>query len=469
MIPLASELNGLFPYPYPADNQGPTERQVQGGRYANIGKDLTHSWNPPHRRILGWLAHFNPRLKHRSLSRGLAGGGESSFDGKMADELKHSNSLPATMRCVTVKGYGKIDDMVGFSECWPVPEPGKGEMLIKVCDITLKKFLFCRGMVPIFFDKSLQIQYIPGGDVCGVVLKLPTSSSSCSSLSKFKEGDVVVAMFHFRPQGGLADYALVKTAHSAKIVLKAPSSSRNKSNGFLSACEAAAIPSSALAAMLAAKSSVRKGDRVLVLGGGGGVGSHLLQFLKNYGASHVAVTAAASPSSAEAKRLVGLGADDVIDYRRENWWEWKPNNNQNQFDMVVDLVGSYESWRRAAKRGGVLKTGWKGGRYLTFTGDERYMQIHSLMGLYSFLGKMVSRALFTRIFWPFYPKWTHFMDTDPTNGNLDELVRLAAAGEFRPVLDRRSPYKFKLSEVKKAMKLQESYHAKGKVVIRIAN
>mmetsp|Transcript_23428 Transcript_23428/g.32752 ORF Transcript_23428/g.32752 Transcript_23428/m.32752 type:complete len:370 (-) Transcript_23428:710-1819(-) len=354
-IALTSELNELLLPPYTTNACVLAERQAKGERYTKIGGDPTQ--NPPRRRVLGWLPHFNLRLKPRSSSRGLAGGGESPCNGKEMTELKHSSSLPATMRCVTVKGYGSIDDMVGFSERWPVPEPGKGEVLIKVlaCSLAPGDIRNLRGDCDYFGPKC---PYIPGGDVCGVVVKSPSPSPSrcCSSLTKFKPGDVIVAMFDFRPKGGLADYSIVKTAHAAKISVTQSSGSSSRSGRFISACEAAAIPSSALAAMTAARSSVKKGDRVLVLGGGGGVGSHLLQLLKKYGASHIAVTAAASPSSAEAKRLVGLGADSVIDYRRESWWERKAG--QSPFDMIVDLVGSYESWQRATKRGGVLKTGW---------------------------------------------------------------------------------------------------------------
>jgi len=57
------------------------------------------------------------------------------------------------------------------------------------------------------------------------------------------------------------------------------------------------------------------------------------------------------------------------------------------------------------------------------------MQIHSLTGIFSFMGKMMSRALFTRIFWPFYPKWAHFMDLDPSNGLVRELKIRAGEGD----------------------------------------
>jgi len=89
-------------------------------------------------------------------------------------------------------------------------------------------------------------------------------------------------MFDFRPKGGLAEYALVKKAHTSLV----PDS--------LSLVEAAALPSSALAAMRCAEAHMRKGDRVLVLGASGGVGVHLVQFLRIFGASHIAGTSTAA-------------------------------------------------------------------------------------------------------------------------------------------------------------------------------
>ncbi|CAN0275730.1 unnamed protein product, partial [Hapterophycus canaliculatus] len=117
-----------------------------------------------------------------------------------------------------------------------------------------------------------------------------------------KVGDRVIATNGMNPTGGLAEYAVVPT----KFAGKAPPD--------VDPVQAAALPNSPITAMHAVKAAkLKEGDRVMVLGGSGGVGSSLLQLSKDAKASFVATT-----STAEALCL-SLGADVVIDYRENNW------------------------------------------------------------------------------------------------------------------------------------------------------
>lgn len=70
-----------------------------------------------------------------------------------------------------------------------------------------------------------------------------------------------------------------------------------------------------MAALLAAKRHISPGNRVLILGGSGGVGTFLIQLAKQYDASFIATT------STGGQLLTSLGADRVIDYRKESWWD----------------------------------------------------------------------------------------------------------------------------------------------------
>ncbi|CAE7404997.1 EO [Symbiodinium pilosum] len=280
--------------------------------------------------------------------------------------------------------------------------------------------------------------YIPGGDLCGTVVEVSKEET------QFKAGDSVVAMFDTAgPRGGLAEYKLVKAANAA---LK-PST--------ISAEDAAALPSSALTAMLLCERHVCKGDRVLVLGGGGGVGCHLVQLLKLHGASFVAAT------STQKELLIGLGVDRVIDRTEENWWE-VPEFKEAPFDLVVDLFGTREPWERAVSSG-VVKSGRLGGRYVTTVGDTPYMVFRHWWHIFKLMYDMTARGLWTRLFRS-NPRWIYHLGLEPQD--LARLLRRAETGELRAVRD--STHDFSLPSLQEAFRIQKSRRAHGKVVIVVS-
>ncbi|KNC71374.1 hypothetical protein SARC_16087, partial [Sphaeroforma arctica JP610] len=124
-----------------------------------------------------------------------------------------------------------------------------------------------------------------GGDVCGIVARVNDTET------KFKVGDCVVAQFDTVPFDGIAEYRTVQTYLAELKPVTATSA------------EACTLPTTAKAAMIGIERYMKKGDRVLVLGGAGGVGNALVQLAKAYGASHVAATTTAFDL------VKGLGAD----------------------------------------------------------------------------------------------------------------------------------------------------------------
>jgi len=424
------------------------------------------------------------------------------------EETRVANIRSKLMKAFTARAYGPIDEVVEESHI-NIPEPKQGELLIRVkaCSLAPGDVRNLRGDCDLLGPKT---PYTIGGDIAGVVVKIGPKTpprvleaekafekvnekfaqreammrkkwgelegspplvpsprplqiklqnyledkkriadSTPGPTDRYRVGDRVCAMFDFRPTGGLAQYAIVKVKNAARIP---PSLSFRK---------AAALSSSGLAAMLLAKTQVKPGDRVLVLGASGGVGTHLVQFLKKFGASYVAVTSTAT------RLMTSLGADDVIDYRTEEWSEIEKYQGRNRFDLIIDLVGTYDSWKKA-KRLKVLKGGLSGGRYTTLVGDDRYMQIHSMMDVLSLMRRYTHRHLWTRLFWPLYPRYTWFLDgLEPANGNLDALLSLVDKREVKCVLDPASPFRFTLHSIKKALHLQESYRGKGKVVVDV--
>jgi len=173
----------------------------------------------------------------------------------------------------------------------------------------------------------------------------PQQISHLPQVTDFKVGDEVMGMTGLsdsltspalQPKGGYATYTTLKAANAAK----------KPSN--ISFAEASAIPLAALTAWEALESAnVSSGQKVLVWGGAGGVGTFIIQMAKARGAAEVAVTCSASSGDF----CKGLGADIVVDYKSENF-----EDVISGYDVVVDAVG-YDSKCERAKK--VLKAGGK--------------------------------------------------------------------------------------------------------------
>mmetsp|Transcript_18263 Transcript_18263/g.59075 ORF Transcript_18263/g.59075 Transcript_18263/m.59075 type:complete len:395 (+) Transcript_18263:33-1217(+) len=218
--------------------------------------------------------------------------------------------------------------------------PEAGEVLVEVkaagvnaLDWNLAGFM--KGVPPFI----RQAPYVAGRDVAGVV-------AQCGpGVTDFKVGDEVMGMTGLsdsltspalQPKGGYATYTTLKAANAAK----------KPSN--ISFAEASAIPLAALTAWEALESAnVSSGQKVLVWGGAGGVGTFIIQMAKARGAAEVAVTCSASSGDF----CKGLGADIVVDYKSENF-----EDVISGYDVVVDAVG-YDSKCERAKK--VLKAGGK--------------------------------------------------------------------------------------------------------------
>lgn len=282
--------------------------------------------------------------------------------------------------------------------------------------------------------------YIPGGDLCGIVVDVHEDEQT------FKVGDCVVAMFDTAgPRGALAEFKLVKTE---KAAIKPQA---------LSPVDACALPSSALTAMLLVEQHVRKGDRVLVLGASGGVGTHLVQMLKPKGVSFVAAT------TTQRSLVQGLGADRVLDYRTEKWWE-VPAFKEKPFDLAVDLWGTRDPWDKAVSSGAV-KSGRNGGRYITMVGDSPVIWFQHWWHIFKLIKDMTLREWWTALFRS-YPRWKYHVGLAPSKGNLARLLTMAEHGEVKAVID--STHSFDAEGVKQAFKIQKGRHAHGKVVVVVS-
>jgi NADPH:quinone reductase-like Zn-dependent oxidoreductase len=200
--------------------------------------------------------------------------------------------------------------------------------------------------------------------------------------------------------------------------------------------QAAAIPVAATTALQALrdKGGIQPGQRILINGASGGVGTFAVQIAKALGAH---VTAVCSGGNVEMVR--SIGADEVIDYTREDF-----TRALQQHDLILDIAGSrsLRSCRRVLTPNGTLVVvGGPGGRWISPA--DRWVK-----------AKVISRFGSQRML-PFLAQITR--------QDLLVLKELVEAGKVRPVIDRTYP----LSEVPEAVRYLEAGHAKGKVVITL--
>jgi NADPH:quinone reductase-like Zn-dependent oxidoreductase len=241
------------------------------------------------------------------------------------------------------------------------------------------------------------------------------------NVSRFQPGDEVFGTC----AGSFAEYACAK----ADRLEPKPAN--------LSFEQAAAVPISGYAALQAVRDQgkVRAGQRVLIIGAGGGVGTFAVQLAKAFGAE---VTGVSSTTKTELVR--SIGADHVIDYTREDFAD-----GRNRYDVILDIAGnrSLSHLRRALAPEGtlVIVGGEGGGRWLG--GIDRQLRAQ-------LLSPFVRQKLGTWI-------------SKERQEDLEELRELLEAGKVTPVVDRTFP----LSEVPDAIRYLREGRARGKVVITV--
>jgi NADPH:quinone reductase-like Zn-dependent oxidoreductase len=357
-----------------------------------------------------------------------------------------TTEVPATMKAAVATGFGDIDENIHVRTDWPTPAlPEKGSyLLIRVLTCALAP-----GDVRVLSGATEYVQlpatghpYVVGSDVAGIVVEVSKEEAS----GKFAVGDYVVSRFALpAPTGGCAEYRVVET----KLTVKCP--------GSVPPAVACGLPASAVAAKLLVKQHMKIGDRVLVPGGSGAVGSSLLQYARLRGASFVATT------STQQELCRKLGADEVVDYRKVNWWE-VPAYQSNKFDVVFDMVGG-ENWEMGGKAGIAVK---RRGTYVAMPpGVRSEVHVHGVFDSIKLSFEWLGRSLWTR-FNPILPIWVIGDGLTLQEGDLEGLLEDVRTRRLKPVLDPASPFDFTEEGLRKAFHLQKSCHAHGKVVIQIS-
>jgi len=343
-----------------------------------------------------------------------------------------------------VEKFGGVQDIV-VREDVPRPrlKPGSKQLLVRVmaCSLSPSDYRTLSGDCR-FAKNPVRFPYIPGGDICGEVLEKGDGLSD----TEVQVGDNVISTWTMFGQGGLAEFALVDSALS----IRKPDS--------LSALEAAAFANTCPYAYLAVKGAqLKEGDRVLILGGSGGMGTLLIQLAKNFGASFVACT------TTDTALGMSLGADRVINYRQTNWWEEK-EFIENPFDVVFDAAEGLTAWHNI-KSSKVLKPASKGGRFIAIVLNEWHIEIRSFGQLVSFLFRPLWRS-FASKFNKKQPRYHVHLDS-PDKTSMEESLALVLEGKLKIVVDKRSPHPFTTEGVREAFQLHMDRSGHGKIVVSL--
>lgn len=285
--------------------------------------------------------------------------------------------------------------------------------------------------------------YVIGSDACGIVDEVEEGEPY------FRVGDKVVCRFDEpQPHGMCAEFACVKTHLSEKCPEGIP------------AIEACTLPASAAAARRIAKRFVDAGDRVLVLGASGGLGTFLCQYIKRQGAGFLAAT------TTQSELAGSLGVDRVINYRLEKWWEIEGEFSEEPFDLVVDLVNG-DNWQRGGCSGTkVLSSNATYVQMLSGVETELDMSC-GYLGMVPFVLKLLGRSVHSRCRRS-CPKYETPQGLLLEDGDLKEVLEDVAEKRIRVVLEPKGPFSLETESVREAMRLQTSIHAHGKVVVVVA-
>lgn len=310
------------------------------------------------------------------------------------------------MKAILLTEYGS-NDVLKVSEV-PMPKPGKGQILIEVAASSINPFdLFLRSGA--MKEKApLQLPFILGSDTCGTITELG------ENVTAYTIGDVVYgqALAFTEASGAWAEYATVNTANIAR----APKILSAEENGSLPLAGASAVQA------LIEHIQLKKGQKILIHGGAGGIGSLAIQLAKAIGAE-VATTVHTN----DVAFVKTLGADIVINVDIEQFTEII-----HGYDIVFDTVGGevLESSCAILKRGGILVS-MKG------KPTDEHIQKYGIQAIGQY--------------------------TQVTTDHLNILTEYVEAGKIRPIVDSAFP----LEQIKQAAEKLETGKPKGKVVLKI--
>ena len=328
------------------------------------------------------------------------------------------------MKAFVLGSYGSSDhlDLTAVD----TPMPAADEVLVRVRATSVNPYDWhhMRGeprvarMMPGTLGLRAPKLRILGGDMAGQV------EAVGKDVTEFRPGDDVFALLE---QGGFAEYVSVPE----RLLARKP--------GNLSYEQAAAVPMAATTALLGLRDVARiePGQKVLVNGASGGVGTFAVQIARALGARADAVCSLPNADLARS-----IGADDVIDYTSQDF-----TRSGRRYDVLLDIAGSrpvFACRRVLAPRGTLVLIGGPAGRWLQPAGH-----MFSALAMAPLVSQRIAMA-----------------DTVSCTAKkqiLMTLTTLIEDGKVTPVISRRYPF----HDIQEAVRYQEQGHAAGKVVVTI--
>jgi len=336
------------------------------------------------------------------------------------------------MKAIVHQKYGSLDDVLELQDI-DKPVVKDDEVLVRVHAASVHPDVWhvVRGVPYVLRIMGAGLlkpkNRVPGTDVAGHV------ESVGRNVKGFQPGDEVfgesVRGILWHNGGAYAEYVSVREDALAMMPAN------------LTFEQAAAVPTSGVIAIQGIRDQghVQPGQRVLINGAGGGVGTFAVQLAKSNGANVTGVD-----STGKLDMIRSIGADHVIDYTQEDFTQ-----SGERYDLILDVPGthSFSDLRRALTPKGTY----------VLIGHDRFGDSGRrwIGGIGQFLRQLVLSAFVSQRMAP--------RDSKKTKDRLGLLKELIEAGKITPVIDRTYP----LSEVPEAIRYLEEGHARGKVVITV--
>ena len=312
----------------------------------------------------------------------------------------------------------------------PVPEIGPEDVLVRVKAASVNPIDFKTRNGDMKTLVKYKFPLVLGSDFAGVIEKVG------KDVTDYKEGDKVYGRPSKGKIGTFAQYFAIDQHEIAPMPTN------------LNFVEAASIPLVGLTSYQALHEvmDLKKGDKVLIQAGSGGVGTFAIQLGKVMGL-HVATTV-----SDRGEELVkSLGADEIINYKQQNFWDVLSG-----YDGVFNLIPG-ENLDKAftiLKRGGSIAS--LVGPPTNKFADEMHLNPIQRLGVW-FMSRNVRKLMKQ------YGVHYEFFLMHPSGEQLRTITNLIEEQEIKPVIDKVFPF----HDTQKALEYSEEGHAKGKVVVKI--